>query len=96
MDAAQFREVAEEIRKIHGTRSSNGSFDFGDEGTVLKCVKRLSWGSHRNGPENFGYYFGHQADEYVIGILTSWEDDGVGKVEMFNSLEELHQHWQLD
>ena len=52
------------------TRQSMSAFDYGDEKTVLKCVKRkgcdIFGGDYNN---KFGLFLGLHEGVYVIGVL---------------------------
>jgi hypothetical protein len=79
------------------TRQSMSAFDYGDEKTVLKCVKRkgcdIFGGDYNN---KFGLFLGLHEGVYVIGVSNLGEPANFNATETFETQEEMKHHWILD
>jgi hypothetical protein len=77
-------------------RQSKDQFDFGDDRTVGKCLKRryLSFYDYQENLD-FGRFLGKHQDKWVVGIVNEDSSQLVGG-EVFDSLEDLKQAWELD
>lgn len=79
------------------TRECMNAFDYGDEQTILKCVKRsgcdIFEGDHNN---KFGLFLGLHGGVYVIGVSNLGNPMGFNATEIFETQEEMKHHWILD
>lgn len=67
--------------------------DFGDPQTVGLHLKRQGYSIEHDHPEPFGRYLGQHSDGYVVAVSNVFDFVGA---EVYNTLDELKQEWQLD
>ena len=77
-------------------RLPNGPFDFGDEQTVGLHMKRVGKNILELGEFDFGLYLGEVDGQWVVGIKDMMTTLPLVGAELFESLEDLKQEWQLD
>lgn len=95
------KDVDEAVKFFHISnifktrRVPKDSFDFGDDQTVGRCLKRQSY-THQSDPDNsFGIYLGEHKEGFVVAVKALIEPKFTG-CEIFSDLDELKQEWRLD
>jgi hypothetical protein len=75
-------------------RELKGPDDWGDQDTVGVHLKKLNYNFSEAKAEDFGRYLGKHDIGYVVGV-KNWPGQVVSG-EVFETLEELKQRWQID
>lgn len=77
-------------------RDPRNQHDFGDNATIGVHLKRIGISFHDYQDElDFALFLGAQDDGYVVAIKNMDASDIVG-AEVFETLEQLKQVWELD
>jgi len=93
--AASYWETSELPVALH--TKAKDAFDFGSQATVGLHLKRVGYKISDPDPHNgpFGQYLGLHSDGYVVLVNSMYSTDEPA-VEIFDTVEELKKHWQLD
>jgi len=76
------------------TKKCQSAHDFGGPDTVGLHVKRMGTSIEDSCEDAFGRYLGEHP--YGFTVLVTSVDYKPRAVELFETIEELHQKWQLD
>jgi len=78
-------------------RIPSSALDYGDEKTTLLCLKRANINIFEGDPNNkFGIYLGEHDGKLVVGINDIFHRFQFNSCELFDSEEEMKNHWRLD
>lgn len=71
--------------------------DYGDEGTLLKSLKRIGRNPFAGNPNDmFALFLGCYEGKYIVGVHNLGNQFGFNATEAFDSVEEMKTEWQLD
>lgn len=77
-------------------RFPTGPFDFGDEQTIGMHMKRVGKNVLELGEFDFGLFLGEVDGSWAVGIKDMMTVLPLVGAELYESLEELKEEWQLD
>ena len=77
-------------------RRPSGPFDFGDNETIGLHMKRSGKSLLELGEFDFGLYLGEHEGKWAVGIKDMKTKLPLVGAELFDSLEQLKEEWQLD
>lgn len=79
------------------SRVPEHQFDYGDEGTLLKSLKRVGRNPFAGNPNDmFALFLGCYEGKYIVGVHNLGNQFGFNATEAFDSVEEMKIEWQLD